>query len=105
MAMVRMTAKEMREKYPLTPERIKELELLSHKEPDLSDPDNPELDEEFWQKAHRPGLKLTKTIQVQIDSELFNRAAAISNSMHLEQEKVLANALSLGLAKMEAMSV
>jgi hypothetical protein len=43
MAMVRMTAKEMRKKYPLTSERIKELELLSQKEPDLSDPDNPEL--------------------------------------------------------------
>ncbi len=103
--MVRMTAKEMREKYPLTPERIKELELLSNKEPDLSDSDNPELDEEFWEKAHRPGLNLAKTVQVRIDSELFNRASAISNLMHLEQEKVLANALSLGLAKMEAMSV
>jgi hypothetical protein len=105
MAMVRMTAKEMREKYPLTPERIKELELLSHNEPDLSDPDNPELDEEFWEKAHKPRLKSVKTVQVQIDSELFNRASAIGNLMHLEQEKVLASALNLGLAKMEAMSV
>jgi predicted Zn-dependent protease len=60
MAMVRMTAKEMREKYPLTPERIKELESLSQNEPDLSDPDNPELDEEFWRKAHRPALKSVK---------------------------------------------
>jgi hypothetical protein len=50
MAMVRMTAKEMREKYPLTPERIKELELLSQNEPDLSDPDNPELDDKIISK-------------------------------------------------------
>jgi len=56
MAIVRMTAKEMREKYPLTSVRVKELELLSQKEPDLSDPDNPELNEEFWKKAHRPVL-------------------------------------------------
>jgi len=44
----------MREKYPLTSERVEELELLSQNEPDLSDPDNPELNEEFWKKAHRP---------------------------------------------------
>jgi predicted Zn-dependent protease len=62
MAMVRMTAKEMRKKYPLTSERIKELELLSQKEPDLSDSDNPELDEEFWEKARAkyPRLKTSK---------------------------------------------
>jgi len=56
MAMVRMTAKEMREKHPLTPERIKELELLSQNEPDISDPDNPELDEKFWRNSHVPRL-------------------------------------------------
>jgi len=61
---VRMTAKEMREKHPLTPERIKELELLSQNEPDISDPDNPELDDEFWEKAHRPELKSLKKVFV-----------------------------------------
>ncbi|MDR2583621.1 MAG: hypothetical protein LBC75_09095 [Fibromonadaceae bacterium] len=62
MAMVRMTAKEMREKYPLTSERIKELELLSQNEPDLSDPDNPELNKEFWKKAHRPVFVKNKEV-------------------------------------------
>jgi len=104
MAIVRMTAKEMQEKCPLTPERIKELELLSQNEPDINDPDNPELDDEFWKKARRPGLKSLKIVKMQIDSELLKKASVIGNLMHLEQEKVLANALSLGLAKMEAMS-
>ena len=62
MAMVRMTAKEMREKYPLTSGRIKELELLSQNEPDLSDPDNPELNDEFWKKAHRPMFAKNKEV-------------------------------------------
>jgi len=44
------------------------------------------------------------SVMLQFDSEIFNRASVIGNLMHLEKEKVLANALSLGLAKMEAMS-
>ena len=62
MAIVRMTAKEMREKYPLTSERVKELELLSQNEPDLSDPDNPELSDEFWKKAHRQVFVKNKAV-------------------------------------------
>jgi len=42
------------------------------------------------------------SVMLQFDSEFFNRASVIGNLMHLEKEKVLANALSLGLAKMEA---
>jgi len=42
------------------------------------------------------------SVMLQFDSEFFNRASVVGNLMHLEQEKVLANALNLGLAKMEA---
>ena len=42
------------------------------------------------------------SVMLQFDSEFFNRTSVVGNLMHLEQEKVLANALSLGLAKMEA---
>ena len=42
------------------------------------------------------------SVMLQFDSEFFNRTSVVGNLMHLEQEKVLANALNLGLAKMEA---
>jgi hypothetical protein len=41
------------------------------------------------------------SVMLQFDKELFNKATVISNLMHLEKEKVLTKALSLGLAKME----
>ncbi|MDR2429040.1 MAG: BrnA antitoxin family protein [Candidatus Margulisbacteria bacterium] len=45
MAIVRITSEEIRKKFPLTKERIKQLRKLSRKEPDMTDPDNPDVTE------------------------------------------------------------
>jgi len=42
------------------------------------------------------------SVMLQLDRDFFKRASVVGNLMHLEQEKVIANALNLGLAKMEA---
>jgi len=40
-----MTTEEMKAKYPLTPERLKQLKELAKTEPDMTDPDAPDCSE------------------------------------------------------------
>jgi uncharacterized protein (DUF4415 family) len=63
-----MTSEEMKAKYPLTVEKIKQIKRVCSKEPDLTDPDAPEITDEEIALATRRGrpLKAEKKQKISI---------------------------------------